>query len=460
MEEKPKTFKIQRLTIENFMRIKAVNIKPDGNAIVISGKNGAGKSSVLDSIMAALCGKKACPAMPVRSGAEVARVSVDVGDFTVTRKWTGGKDSLTVKRKADGKTASSPQGMLNSLIGEFADNPLKLVTECDPKKQRTILMELAGLDFSDIDKQIEDVKTERSTILSKKKDAEHEAERITFTDDLPDTEISMKSLVDKMTAAQTQNAEIQQKKNAYMQINGQKQQAEGDLEALNEKTDMIQGQIQSLEKQLADYMTLKEKVLLKLTDFDKQLEAGACKDEMADTEAIQAEMDKLEATNKAIRDNCQKKTFRKIAEQHAEQYSKLLSKMKALEASKAKRLADADFPVKGLSVSEDGVLFDGIPLEQVNTAKQLEVCIAVAIKRNPKLRVLRMNGNDLDSDSLRVVEAIAKENDFQVWIERIEGGDDAFVIEDGSLAGSEPVGATATPAEPSSDEGQEDLPFV
>ena len=48
--------KILKLTAENFKKLSAVEITPDGNVVVISGKNGAGKSSVLDAIEAALCG--------------------------------------------------------------------------------------------------------------------------------------------------------------------------------------------------------------------------------------------------------------------------------------------------------------------------------------------------------------------------------------------------------------------
>lgn len=62
--------KIVRLTAENVKRLVAVEIRPnpDGNLVIVGGRNAAGKSSVLDAIMFALAGKKALPAKPIREG--------------------------------------------------------------------------------------------------------------------------------------------------------------------------------------------------------------------------------------------------------------------------------------------------------------------------------------------------------------------------------------------------------
>lgn len=60
---------IIELKAENVKKIKAVSIEPGGKPIVkISGKNGAGKSSVLDSIQYALGGKTLQCDRPVRDG--------------------------------------------------------------------------------------------------------------------------------------------------------------------------------------------------------------------------------------------------------------------------------------------------------------------------------------------------------------------------------------------------------
>ena len=105
--------KIVQLNVENVKRIEAVEITPDGELVVIGGKHGNGKSSVLDSIMYALGGEKALPPVPLRNGTSKGHITINLGDLVVTRKFTRKKDgeigtSLEIKR-ANGDKVSSPQ---------------------------------------------------------------------------------------------------------------------------------------------------------------------------------------------------------------------------------------------------------------------------------------------------------------------------------------------------------------
>jgi hypothetical protein len=100
--------------------------------------------------------------------------------------------------------------------------------------------------------------------------------------------------------------------------------------------------------------------------------------------------------------------------------------------SKATILAKAKMPLEGLSVTDDCVVYEGIPLSQVNSAKQLEVGLGIAMAQNPELKVILMSGNDLDEDSLAVISKMTKDKGFQVWVERIEG-EGGIVIEDGMV---------------------------
>ena len=62
---KKKAVTIVTLEAENIKRLKAVEITPEGNLVVVGGKNAQGKSSVMDSIAYALGGKKLVPVILV-----------------------------------------------------------------------------------------------------------------------------------------------------------------------------------------------------------------------------------------------------------------------------------------------------------------------------------------------------------------------------------------------------------
>ena len=77
--------KILGLVAENFKKIRVIEINPQGNLVQITGKNGQGKTSVLDSLWFALLGPKANLEKIVRKGAEKCTVKLDLGELIVTR---------------------------------------------------------------------------------------------------------------------------------------------------------------------------------------------------------------------------------------------------------------------------------------------------------------------------------------------------------------------------------------
>ena len=77
--------RIVQFHAENFKRLGLVEITPEGNLVTIGGKNGQGKSSVLDAIFVALKGRAVAPPKPIRAGEERCVIQLDLGDLVVTR---------------------------------------------------------------------------------------------------------------------------------------------------------------------------------------------------------------------------------------------------------------------------------------------------------------------------------------------------------------------------------------
>ena len=75
------------------------------------------------------------------------------------------------------------------------------------------------------------------------------------------------------------------------------------------------------------------------------------------------------------------------------------------------------------------------PLDQLGEAEQIRISTAIAMATNPKLRVIRiMHGEALDEDSLAVIAKMAEENDFQVWMAKVDStGKVGIFLEDGQI---------------------------
>lgn len=98
-------------------------------------------------------------------------------------------------------------------------------------------------------------------------------------------------------------------------------------------------------------------------------------------------------------------------------------------------LEEASFPVVGLGFDEDGVTFEGVPLDQASQAQRVRVSVAMGIAMNPELRVLLVrDASLLDDESMGMIAQMAEDADAQLWLERVGDGDaGAIIIEDGAV---------------------------
>ena len=160
--------------------------------------------------------------------------------------------------------------------------------------------------------------------------------------------------------------------------------------------------------------------------------------EPADTAPLRERMAKADEIN-AVVDQSKRRAEFMAALKAKKAESDALTK--AMEDRKAKMKAEveaANMPLPGLGLENGMVMLDGLPLDQASDADQLRLSVAIAMRSNPKLRVIRIrDGSLLDEDSLKLMAQMADENDFQVWIEQVDSsGKIGFVIEDGMLVGS------------------------
>lgn len=427
-----KTYRILRLQADNILRLNAIDITPDGNLIEVTGKNGNGKSSLLQSIYMALAGKEAIPAKPIHDGEESAQVSLDLGDLKVTLKLREKDDgswahTLTVENE-EGARFTSPQKMLSALIGELTFDPLEF-TRLKPKDQFDKLKRFVpDFDFARNAEDRQRAFDERTDVNRDVKNLKSQVAAFSIPEGTPDAEIDVSALTDELEGVSQHNADIERRKinreNLSHYINQRREKAS----ALEEQAHELRRQADEADKQAAQLREEADTDAARLADA-KELPAPR------DAADIREKINSAQSTNTAVREKLRMNSLIRQAEARQKEADALTDRIAKIDEEKAAAIAGAKMPVEGIGFAEDYVTLNGLPFNQASSAEQLRASVAIAIAANPKLRVILIkDGALLDDESVRAVSEMAEKHDVQIWMETVDSDrQSAIVIEDGRL---------------------------
>ena len=160
--------------------------------------------------------------------------------------------------------------------------------------------------------------------------------------------------------------------------------------------------------------------------------------EAIDTAALLAELTKATKTNMDIQKAAQYRAVEKEGADALAKWTELDAKHKQLEADREAAIERAKMPIEHLTIGDGEVLYDGLPFSQASNGEQIRIAVALSMASNPQLRILLIrDGSLLDRKTEALIERMAEENNFQVWIERVGAGKVGIVMEDGEASGDE-----------------------
>lgn len=424
--------KIISLQAENVKRLVAVQITPEGNLVQITGRNGAGKTSVLDSIWWALSGASHIQAAPIRKGAAEARIRLDLGELKVTRtfrrKEDGGATTSIIVENADGARFPSPQKMLDSLLGELSFDPLAFA-RMEPRGQLEALRRFVPeVDFAAVDAANKVDYDNRTALNRQAKDARTQASLIIVPEGAPEESVDEQALVDELAAAGEVRAHIERRQLARAQAAEQVQKHLASIPT-------HEARIRELEAEIASQLQSIDTAKTAAAELQARLDAAPPLPELPDVSQLQQRIAEARRINQAVEARRRQIEANARAEEIEAQASALTRAIEDRKAAAAAAIAAAKLPVAGIDLGQDGVLLNGVPFDQASDAEQLRTSVAIAMAANPKLRVIRIrDGSLLDEEAMKLLAQMADEHDMQVWIERVDSsGRIGFVLEDGHV---------------------------
>lgn len=397
---------IHSLDIENLKRVKAVSLTPSPAGLtVIGGKNGAGKTTVLDAIVWALGGEKYRPSEAQRDGSMTPphiRITLSNG-LIVERK---GKNSALTVTDPSGKKAG--QQLLNEFISQLAlDLPRFL--QANAKEKADTLLQILGIgpQLRALDDEIARIYNQRTTVGQiRDQKAAHAAELPEYAD-APDEEISVSELSHQLTEALKNNASNI---------------------AWREKLVADMKKADELQKELTALMASIEQT---------QSRVDAAVD--VDVTAIQDDIERAEEINAKVRANLTKEHAQAEADAEAERYKALTQAIEQKRSDRMKLLEGADLPLPGLTVEDGELKYNGHSWDCMSGSEQLRVATAIVRRLNPACGFVLLDKlEQMDEDTLIGFGAWLEEEGLQAIATRVSTGSECtIIIEDGTVKGSD-----------------------
>jgi len=423
--------KITTLEMANVKRIKALRLVPTEKGLtIIGGRNGQGKTSVLDAIAYGMGGGKYRPTNLRREGAvgeTFIHIETDNG-FIIDRK--EGERSLKV-RDAEGK--ASGQKILDKFISELSID-LPKFHNASSKEKAVMLLKVLHIDevIAKFENE-EKAKFDTRTVIGRQADQKEKAAKdMPWFEDMPEEPVSVKELIEKQQAVLARN--------------GVKAAAKEQLEKNRTLVESYTRQLEGLRTQIA---TLEESIATVQKSIEDAKDADFT---MESTEEIEREIADFEETNRKINANAERTRREQEADTLRDQYEALTKEIEDIRSEKMKVLEGAEFPLDGLSVENGELVLNGKGWDCMSGAQQLIVDCAIASKINPECKFILLDKlEQLDLTTLKEFGEWLEAHDLQCIATRVSSNSDgecSIVIEDGEAEIAEDTVVVPKKAEP------------
>lgn len=431
---------VNRIRINNILGIDQLEFTA-GQFNEISGKNGQGKTSVLEAVKAALQGGH--DATLLRTGAEKGEIVLVLDDGTeISKRVTPASSPLTVVQ--DGQKAKRPTEVLKTLTDMMSVNPVDFLRA--PKSLRTrVLLEAMPLEadaeklsaitgtpvdiepgvhalaaIETVRKQVFDDRTGTNRAV-KEKDATINQLKLAMPDAPAGVTGSEDEINDQLTAARTaQDNELERIAN---KLTGIRSDSQGKVDAIRAK---LQADIDALKAAAVAQVEALQADLSNIENLAAQQRERTIKAFNDAASPLSQALAAIKANRSAVAKREQAmETVAQLEEELKQLQEDAARQTKALDEIDAYKLALlAELPIPGLEVIDGELYRDGVQFDRLNTAQQVDIAVEVAKLRAGPLKIACVDGIELlDSDAFEAFRERAIESGLQLFVSRVSDGD-------------------------------------
>lgn len=436
--------KITRLRVKNLFGLKEFD--SDGKNMELNGKNGVGKSALIDSIKYALTNKSDREYL-IRAGETEGEVFIETDSgLTVTRKARTNKaDYKSIRQSGD--PAEKNESFLRAIFTELQLNPVEFAAMSSAEQNRIILdlidfkwdMSWIQEQFGEIPPDVNyeqnilrvlwEIQRDEGFYFLKRQEINREQRNKTafiqkIGGELPPDynaakweKINLGEIYQKIESIRNTNDRIIEARNI---IDNQSTKLESFASALqSEKLRLINEEKEEVQKVQDEINDLKNKIV----------KAEAKQSEIGHTYVNQHKEAHLQWEKKVAHVNGEAKQFETIAKQELGVYSdlqdevdiaekmksylneykrlkemedevvalaaeseQLTNKIEKARALPGEILANAHIPISGLTIKDGLPLINGLPVSNLSEGEKLDLCISIAVEKEGALKMVLIDG--------------------------------------------------------------------
>lgn len=472
--------KTTKIHIKNLFGISETEL--DGRSIEVTGSNGVGKTSIIDSIKYALTNDSSRDYV-IKNGESEGEIFIetDTGLTIDRKKRVNQADYKNIRQ--DGKPVQSPEAFVRELFTPLQIDPVKF-TQMSRQEQNRIILDLIEFDwdlnwikekFGEIPQGVDyqqnilqvlnDIQSEKGVYFQTRQDINREIRNKTafisdIAKDIPQgfqaekwEAYDLSEAYTKITKAQEYNSRIERAKlfkdsydnkvrgyqaemeiavsNLKSAIAAEREQLTSEIERKKAEIKAAEDKLNSLSDKIADKTKIfeseyREKVA-KL-DSDIKVADEYTGKQLVNISAMQAEVKTAEEMKKHLNEYKRMKSMQDELETLEEHSKALTSKIELARELPGEILKTATIPVKGLTVKDGIPLINGLPVSNLSEGEQLQLCVDVALSKPNSLQIILIDGAEKLSEKNRLaLYEKCKEKGLQFIATRTTDSDDLEV---------------------------------
>lgn len=472
--------KTTKIHIKNLFGISETEL--DGRSIEVTGSNGVGKTSIIDSIKYALTNDSSRDYV-IKNGESEGEIFIetDTGLTIDRKKRVNQADYKNIRQ--DGKPVQSPEAFVRELFTPLQIDPVKF-TQMSRQEQNRIILDLIEFDwdlnwikekFGEIPQGVDyqqnilqvlnDIQSEKGVYFQARQDINREIRNKTafisdIAKDIPQgfqaekwEAYDLSEAYTKITKAQEYNSRIERAKlfkdsydnkvrgfqaemeiavsNLKSAIAAEREQLTSEIERKKAEIKAAEDKLNSLSDKIADKAKIfeseyREKVA-KL-DSDIKVADEYTGKQLFNISAMQAEVKTAEEMKKHLNEYKRMKSMQDELETLEEHSKALTSKIELARELPGEILKTATIPVKGLTVKDGIPLINGLPVSNLSEGEQLQLCVDVALSKPNSLQIILIDGAEKLSEKNRLaLYEKCKEKGLQFIATRTTDSDDLEV---------------------------------